>query len=73
MVFSLIYTFIGVCVCMHVCFLKKRKNLNIQLLTDPSASILRRIVIYAWWCMERCRGNDHLANHKELMGDLGQT
>jgi len=58
---------------MHVCFSKKRKNQNIHLLTEPSASVFRRLVIYAWLCMEGRRGNDHLANHEQLMGDLEQT
>lgn len=65
----------GLCVCLYArLFLKeKKKNQNIQLLTDPSVSLFRRIVIYAWLYMERCRGNDHPANYKQLIGDLGQT
>lgn len=61
------------CVCLYACLFLKRKNQNIQLLTDPSVSICRKVVIYAWLCMERCRGNEHLANHEQLIGGRGQT
>lgn len=49
------------------------KEKTFQLLTGSFVPIFRRTVLYAWLCMERCRGNDHAANHEQLMGDLGQA
>lgn len=68
--FSFIYTRICVCVCMHGCSLKEKKL--IQLLTDLSASVFRVaamcVAVYGeTW------GNDHAADHKQVVGDVGQT
>lgn len=58
---------------MFVSERRKKKTGNIPILADPSVSVFRRVVIHTWLCMERCRGSDHLANHEQLIGDLGQT